>query len=202
MIMKKIIWLLCLCRILWIWSFVFAEQASFTSSNRTVTVDLDLFQKNRLAKVNGARASVKLPAYKANTGLDMSAQAWSNTSKAAGLITHQKYGSKLYYDYKLIQKYVESIGVKFSKKSGTKVVENIGRGYVKCPKENKSDCTSQIIAATEATWKLFIGEKKYNGSHYRSIVSKQYTDAWFGVSIDPKTGKYFLTAYYSVPTTN
>ncbi len=202
MIMKKIILFLCLGLILATTSLVYADQASFSSSNKTVTVDLNLFQKNRLDKVNTTRTALKLPTYDSNTGLNSSAQAWSNVSKWVGYIVHNKYWSKAYYDYKLIQKYAESLGVRFSKKSGTKVVENIWRWYVKCPKENNSDCTTQIIAAAESTWKFFIGEKKYNGAHYRSIVSKQYTDAGFGVSIDPKTGKYFLTAYYSVPTIN
>lgn len=73
--------MLCLCLMMGMSSLVFAEQASFSSSTKTVNVDLDLFQKNRLTKVNGARAAVKLPAYKANTGLDISAQDWSNVSK-------------------------------------------------------------------------------------------------------------------------
>ena len=29
---------------------------------------------------------------------------------------------------------------------------------MKCPKENNSDCTTQIIAAAESTWKFFIDE--------------------------------------------
>jgi hypothetical protein len=162
-------------------------------------IDLQRFNQTRLNKVNTMRSQAWISyGYELSSSLQHVAQSWSDYSKSIGSISHKKYGSKSYYDYKLIQKYVEHNGVIFGDKAWTKVVENIGWWVVKCKDD---DCTDEIIKATESTRKFFMSEKwKAYAPHYKSMVSAHYTDAWFGVSVDRKTGKYFFTAYYSVPT--
>ncbi|HMY80365.1 MAG TPA: CAP domain-containing protein [Candidatus Absconditabacterales bacterium] len=161
-------------------------------------IDLDVFQKHWIDQVNSLRGSSGLTGYTLDSGLSKAAQSWSEYSSSIGSISHSKFGSKLYYDYKLIQRYVEEQGVVFGSKPGTKVVENIGRGTVRCPKTG--DCTSNLINATNTTWKFFVNEKgKQYAPHYKSMMSAHYTHAGFGVTIDHSLGKYYFTAYYSIP---
>lgn len=162
-------------------------------------IDLQRFNEARLYKVNAMRKNEWINYdYQLNSWLKGVAQSWSDYSKSIGSISHKKYGSKSYYDYRLIQKYAEANGVVFSDKAGTKVVENIGRWVVRCKDD---DCTDEVIKATESTRKFFMSEKwRSYAPHYKSMVSTHYTDAGFGISVDRKSGKYFFTAYYSVPT--
>lgn len=187
--MKKIIMLLTSYLFLSIW-FAFSQE-----------FDLNRFNEVRLKKVNELRAKEWIwYGYNLNYWLSKAAKSWSDYSSSIGSMSHRKYASKAYYDYKLIQKYTEDQWVKFSPKAGTKVVENIGRWIVKCKED---DCTDEILKATESTWKFFLSEKwKVYAPHYKSMISSHYTDAWFWVSVNWKTWKYFFTAYYSVPTSN
>lgn len=187
--MKKIIVFLTCCLFLSVW---------FSAAKE---VDLSRFNQARLEKVNTLRSDQWVwYGYILNHSLSKAAKSWSDYSSSMGNISHKKYASKAYYDYKLIQKYTEEQWVEFADKAGTKVVENIGRWTVKCKEE---DCTDEILKATESTWRFFLNEKwKVYAPHYKSMISSHYTDAGFGVSVDRKTGKYYFTAYYSVPTLN
>lgn len=187
--MKKImLWLMC--------CVLRGVQCTFAGE-----IDLQYFNTIRLEKVNALRSDAWIDyQYKLNGDLMRTAQGRSDYSLSIGNISHKKYGSQSYYDYKLIQKYVESNGIQFADKAWTKVVENIGWWVVHC---KETDCTDEIIKATESTRKFFLSEKwKSYAPHYKSMISTHYTDAWFGVSVNWKTGKYFFTAYYSIPTLN
>lgn len=177
---------------LWLWFTLVCSQNWFAQS-----FDSDQFQKYWLAKVNNVRSDYDLLPYNLNNWLSLAANNWSDYSNSIWGMSHKKYWSKLYYDYKLIAKRVQEQWVIFGSKAGTKVVENIGWGYIKCTKE---DCTDAVIKATESTWKFFMSEKwKKYAPHFNSMISSQYTDAWFGISINWKLKKYYFTAYYSVP---
>lgn len=172
----------------------------FTRGVQAESIQLDKVQDHWLNKVNQLRSDYKLKEYSPNSQLDALAQRWSDYSNSIGSISHKKYWSKSYYDYKLIEKYATANDIEFLKKDGTKIVENIGWGYVRCKEE---DCTDEVILATEATRKFFMSEKgKAYAPHFKSMTSAHYTDAWFGVSVDWNTNRYFFTAYYSLPTDN
>lgn len=194
--------------VVFIWQMSFAKQLEFYSDNHTFVIDSNKFNDYRLDKVNSVRAELWVKSYKSNSSLADVAQMWSDYSSSIGEISHKKFGSKVYYDYKLIQKYVEVQWVQFVDMPWTKIVENIGWWYINCEKtkiqkdeENRIlDCTQEIIKATEQTRKFFMNEKgKRYAPHYNSIISKVYSEAGFGISIDPKTKKYYFTAYYSLP---
>lgn len=172
-------------------------------------VDNQIFNNYWLEKVNGVRNDLGMEPYNLHQWLVRAAQDRSDYSKSLWSISHKKYWSTSYYNRALIQQYVESKGVVFTDKPGTKVVENIGWWYVYCPfgspwdsdRNVDKNCTSQILEATESTRKFFMDEKwKRYAPHYKSMISSQYTEAWFGVAIDHVTHRYYFTAYYSVPT--
>ncbi|MFA7284235.1 MAG: CAP domain-containing protein [Candidatus Absconditabacterales bacterium] len=175
----------------------------FTGSQGSITVDTLLFQQQRLTRVNTVRSGLNIYSYILDNNLNGTAQAWSDYSKSRNGISHKRYNSKAYYDYNLIQKRFEEAGLMFSKKKGTKVVENIGRGYVRCGKLSHTrsvDCTKALIDATKTSWNFFMSEKgKSYAPHYKSIISEQYEWAGFGVSVDVDQKKYYITAHYSVP---
>lgn len=175
----------------------------FTGSQWSISVDAALFQQQRLSRVNGVRSELGIYPYALDTNLHATAQTWSDYSKSKNSISHKRYGSKTYYDYNLIHKRFWDAGLLFGNKKGTKVVENIGRWYVRCgtlSHEKTVDCTSALIDATKTTWNFFMSEKgKSYAPHYKSIVSKQYEWAWFGISVDVDKKKYYITAHYSVP---
>ncbi len=175
---------------------------SFTGSKGSISIDMAAFQKHWLDQVNTTRSALKIYPYEADKQLDFTAQYWSDYSKSIGSISHKRYNSKTYYDYNLIRKRFESLGIVFGPKNGTKVVENIGRWYVRCATKKfvKTDCTQTLINAAQSTRTFFMSEKgKAYAPHYKSIISRQYTHAWFGITIDVDKGKYYLTTHYSVP---
>ena len=74
--------------------------------------------------------------------------------------------------------------------------ESIGYGSYKC---SKSDCTQELITAIKKTWTwLIMKEKSSNGSHYRAVVMKHFTQMWVWIAIDKYHNRYYVVFHYWV----
>jgi hypothetical protein len=62
------------------------------------------------------------------------------------------------------------------------------------------DCTQTILNATKSTLQFYLNEKwKTFSPHYKSMIQKNFTQIWVGVSIDRAKGRYYLTIHYGTP---
>lgn len=151
--------------------------------------------KYRSSLHNEERAKKGLSLFVYNKNLERSAYTRSNSIVELGRTSnfHKRNKSDGYYSYDSIKSWFANLGIVFNGE-WTEFSENVWRGYYKC---KDTDCTEAIKKAISSTWKFFIKEASRNGPHYRAIMMPQYTKIWLGITLDPKTKKYFLVTHYS-----
>ena len=151
--------------------------------------------KYRSSLHNEERAKKGLSLFVYNKNLERSAYTRSNSIVELGRTSnfHKRNTSDWYYSYDSIKSWFANLGIVFNGE-WTEFSENVWRGYYKC---KDTDCTEAIKKAISSTWKFFIKEASRNGPHYRAIVMPQYTKMGLGITLDPKTKKYFLVTHYS-----
>ena len=157
-------------------------------------VDMAKVRSSWLSWNNDLRKQLGRNAYAYNPSLDMTALEWSVTSAKRGYIDHKKYGSKKYYDYKLLTKWFADRGVTFTNVNRVTNTENIGWGYYSC---NDSDCTDELIKSIRTTYMFFYNEKgkKYR-PHYESLIKKEFNYIGLGIALNPAQKRYYLTVHY------
>jgi len=158
-------------------------------------VDMAKVRATWIGWYNTARQSAKLYAFTYNAQLDKTALSWSETAKKRGYMNHKRDGQTSYYDYNLVKKWFIAQGVTFGKATGTLVTENIGWSPYSC---TKKDCTSEMIRAIRYTFDFYMAEKgkKYR-PHYNSVMSSDYKQIGFGISVDEAKKKLYLTVHYA-----
>lgn len=169
-----------------------AESLRF-SYETLANTNRDSIVQYRLDEHNAERAKKWLAPLTYDKDLEMSSYARSSTVRDLGKSTHKRTESDPYYSYDSIKDWFANLGIAFDD-SGTAFTESIGRWYYNC---KSNECTQAAIKAIGSTWNFFMSEKPRNWSHYKAIVSPLFTKIWLGVSIDPKTKKYYLVTHYS-----
>lgn len=173
-----------------------------STADRSMTnVDLARVEQAWLGWVNDLRASQGLAPYNINSKLGLTAQEWSEFSRDRGYITHGRpgdgcVGEKNYvcYNFKAIDQWFTNRGINPTIINRSKHTENLGLGAYRC---NSADCTDAAIKAIRKTFDFFYSEKSYNGVHYRTMISPNFTD--IGLGLTAKNGTYYLTIHYSTP---
>lgn len=150
---------------------------------------------------NEFRSKAGLPLYVMEPELSWSAQNWSDRAKRIGSITHKRDGQTAYYDYQKVVRWFKDLGLEFKTIGGVTMTENIGWGVYKCPADG-SDCTEAMTKAVKTTLDFFASEKKANGVHWRSMMNKSYKQIGFGLALDQKAHKYYLTIHYGTEITS
>jgi uncharacterized protein YkwD len=132
------------------------------------SVDIGRVRDAWFSWVNAARATEARSPYQSSRILDATAQAWSDYSVSVGTMSHSRPGQTEYYDYSLITKWFEDLGVTFKNVGGWTYSENIGRTYMNCSKE---DCTQELIDSTKLIFNAYMAEKGTgNTAHYDSVM--------------------------------
>lgn len=165
-----------------------------------VGVDLAKVRDSWLSWTNAARAQNGLSAYVYNPQLHRSANVWSQEAKARGNITHKRNSGDAYYDYNKVGDWFKNLGLTFKNVSGSTYTENIGWGPYSC---STGDCTEKLTNAVRSTFDFFMSEA---GSayrpHYNSIMNSEFTQIGFGVSVDTRAKRYYLTIHYGTEITS
>lgn len=178
------------------------KTTSETTTTRMVgNIDMNRVEAAWMGWVNEVREKEGLKPYKTNALLGKTAQEWSEFSRDRGYTTHGRpgdgcVGEKNYtcYNFQAIDKWFTDRGVNATIINRSKHTENVGYGSYRC---NAADCTDAAIKAIRKTFDYFYSEKSYNGSHYKSMVNKNFTDMGLGLAI--KNGTYYVTIHYTTP---
>lgn len=171
-------------------------QAIKPSTNQTYfslpNVDSERVRNAFLDWHNQERNSVWLPSYSYHSELERSAHIWSESlrDEARTVNTHTRAPDTAYYNVQSIKNWFAQHDVTFVNDVFS---ESVGRGYYKC---NKADCTDDLLKAMRGSWDFFMSEKEKGGSHYRAIVSKQFSQIWIGISIDTARKRYYFVIHY------
>ncbi len=170
----------------------------FTDEN-IPQVDLAEVRRVWLSWINDARADQELSAYQYESQLNRTATTWSREAKERGSITHKRPGQTAYYDYTLMAKWFENLGLEFKNVKGMTFTENIGWGYYKCG--GADDCTQALIDGVRSTFDMYMAEKpKSYRPHYNSIMNPEFKLIGMGVAVD--NGKYYVTTHYGTEITS
>ena len=151
-----------------------ASNAALTCADQDApsNVDIDTVRATWFSWVNQARNAAGLSSYSSSQVLDATAQAWSDYSASIGVMSHSRPGQTAYYDYSLITKWFEDLGVTFKNAGGWTYSENIGRTYMNC---HDSDCTQSLIDGTKLIFDAYMAEKgTSNTAHYDSVMSPAF----------------------------
>lgn len=180
----------------------FSVQELSNSSGKVLTcadtnvpegIDIDQARAAWFAWVNGARNEAGKASYSASPILDATAQAWSDYSANLGVMNHNRPGQTQYYDYALITKWFEDLGVTFKNVGGWTYSENIGRTWYNC---DKSDCTQELIDGTKLIFDAYMAEKGTSyTAHYDSVMGKFNA---MGVAWTFKGKDVYVTIHYAV----
>lgn len=199
---------------LWLW-IVFAQEAEsgvevwsaneitptwdFMSVGKS-TVDMNRFRQEWGKWTNDLRSEYGRSLYELDDNLNRSSQARSDyhADNRIKWMSHRRYGSSAYYSYPLVMKWFGDQWVDFVNVWWTKATECIWRWYVSC---RGTDCTDEMIKASRSTWNFFMSErgKKY-APHFNALISKQFSQMWVGIAVDPVSKRYYFTAHFSVET--
>lgn len=199
---------------LWLW-IVFAQESEsnidvwpdnepaptsdFMSVGKS-TVDMNRFRQEREKRTNNLREEYGREAYILSDDLNQTSQTWSehHADNRIKWMSHRRYGSSAYYSYPLVIKWFGDQWVDFANVGWTKATECIWWWYVSC---RESDCTDEMIKASRSTWNFFMSERgrKY-APHFNALISKQFSQMWVGIAVDPVSKRYYFTAHFSVET--
>lgn len=164
------------------------------------TVDMNRFRQEREKRTNDLRAEYWRDEYNLSDDLNQTSQTWSDyhADNRIKWMSHRRYGSSAYYSYPLVMKWFGDQWVDFVKVWWTKATECIWWWYVSC---RGTDCTDEMIKASRSTWNFFMSErgKKY-APHFNALISKQFSQMWVGIAVDPVSKRYYFTAHFSVET--
>ena len=149
---------------------------------------------------NDERNSVWVDSYVYNLDLEWSATIWANKLANSGKTSnlHLRNPWDGYYNYNSMLSWFSGIWIKFPAgiKWAASFSESIGYGTYKC---SKKDCTTDLINAIKKTWIwLIMKEKAWNGSHYRAVVMKHFTQMWAWIAIDKSHNRYYVVFHYWV----
>jgi len=150
--------------------------------------------------INEERERQDLVPYTYDKQLSHTAYLWSERAAANGAITHKRDGQAAYYDYKMITKWFDDLGLAFKNNSGITFTENIGWGVYRC---SATDCTAKLTDAIRTTFDMYMKEKtQQSRPHYNSMVNDEFTRMGLGLYVDSSSGKYYLTAHYATEITS
>lgn len=162
-------------------------------------IDLIRVEKEWLSWVNNLRSQSGLHPYTQDSRLSDTAQEWSEFSKNRGYIIHGRPGDGCVgetnyhcYNFPAIDQWFKERWINPQIIGRSKHTENLWIGSYRC---NSGDCTQSAINAIKKTYNFFLSEKSYNGVHYRTMISPNFTKMWLGLSI--KNGTYYLTIHYT-----
>lgn len=107
-------------------------------------------------------------------------------------MTHSRDGSQSYYDYNVMKKWFQDLGLSFTNTASQTFTENIGMGPYRC---SGGDCTDDLIVAIRQTFDFYLSEeKKEYRPHFNAIVNPSFTMLGLGVSV--KGDRYYLTTHF------
>lgn len=155
-------------------TFVFDNHSGLSCADQEApsNVDMGKVRTAWFSWVNQARSTAGLAGYNVSHVLDATAQVWSDYSVKVGVMSHTRPGQTAYYDYSLITKWFEDLGVTFKNVGGWTYSENIGRTYLNC---DQSDCTQELINGTKLIFDAYMAEKgTANTAHYDSVMSSAF----------------------------
>lgn len=156
------------------------------------SIDMRKVRQTWLSWYNTSREAAGLHHYKYNNALNRTAYIWSDFSRQRGFMDHKRVGQTTYYDYNLILKWFQNLGLDFVNVYRVTFTENIGWGVYNC---STDDCTQKLTEAIRSTFDFYMSEKdKEYKPHYNSIMNKYFNEVGLGIAID--NGKYFLTVHY------
>lgn len=166
-------------------------------------IDMNRVEAAWLEWVNSVRAEQGLAPYTSHPLLSKTAQEWSDFSRDRGYTTHARPGdgctgktNYTCYNFKAIDEWFMNRGVNATVINRSKHTENVGFGRFSCS-ASASDCTDAAIRSIRKTFDFFYSEKKYNGSHYRSMVNPNFVNMGLGLAV--KNGTYYVTIHYATP---
>ncbi len=139
-----------------------------------------------------------LKKYKYSEKLEKTAFLWSEAQKMKKSSDHKRNIWDPYYSHNKITTWFKNRGVVCKNINRTTNTENIWWWNIYC--EN-GDCSKEI---KESIWKVFEfymdEEWKAYDPHFRSVVSKELSYIWFGLSIEEikknHIYKYYLTIHF------
>lgn len=156
-------------------------------------VDMQKVRVAWLAWNNAERQKLGLHDYTYNNALHRTAYLWSKYSQDKGEMSHKREGQTEYYDYDLILKWFQNLGVDFVNVNRVTFSENIGWGPYSC---SEADCTQKLIDNIRSTFDFYMAEKNQEyRPHYNSLMNKYFNEIGLGISVG--NGKYYLTIHYA-----
>ncbi len=169
--------------------------SSCSDANLPSSIDMSEVREEWLAWYNTARDQEGLHAYSYNDSLNYSSTVWSEYSRDAGVMSHNRPGQTDYYDYSIITQWFADLGITFENHSGVTYSENIGYGTYRC---SDSDCTQELIDSSKFIFDAYMEEKgtPYTG-HYDSVMNKYFNEIGLGYAIDTEKEVMYLTVHYA-----
>ncbi len=157
-------------------------------------VDMEKVRAAWLGWINGSRTAAGLTPYVYNDQLIRTAFTWSETMAERDAASHQRPGQTAYYDYNLIMKWFQNLGMTFTNVHGYTYTENIGWWPYRC---SADDCTDEMIATLRHTFDMFMAEKnKAYRAHYDSVMNAQFREVGMSIVVSA-SGKAYNTTHYA-----
>jgi hypothetical protein len=187
-------------------SFAFAKAAPAiircvpTQDEVIAGVDLKEVRRVWLSWTNAERTIGGLKPFTANPQLDRSAVTWSRFSRDRGEMSHKRDGQTAYYDYAIITKWFQNLGLTFRNTNRMTYSESIGYGPYNCSQEV---CTQKLISSLRSTFDFYLKEKnRKSRPHYGAIVNTEFKIQGMGIAIDPDAKRYYVTIHYATAITS
>ena len=168
------------------------EEEIVTQDELITNVDRDKVQETWLEWHNAERDKLWLGKYKINESLNFSALTWAQKLAKQNYSTHKRLSTDWYYNYTSILNRFGDLWISFDY-TKTAFTENIAYQYYSC---NKSDCTQEMINALKKWYNFFLGEKSWNGAHYKAIAHPYFDEIWVGVALVGK--RYWVVSHYGI----
>ncbi len=166
-----------------------------TYESNITNIDKTLIEKTWLERHNTERTSEGLDAYTISPELNNTAQNRANYLAKLNYSTHKRLSTDGYYNYESIKSRFTDLWITFPKEQNgiANFSENIAYQYLSC---NKSDCSTEVIAALKKCFAFFMSEKTKKGPHYKAVASPYFSKIGYGIA---KVGtKIFVVTHYSV----
>ncbi len=163
---------------------------TLANTNRDNIVDY------RLDLHNQVRASKNLAPLTYSKNLEMSAYSRANTIKDEKRTINfhkREEADNNYSNYTSMKEWFANLGIVFNGE-WTEFSENVWRGLYNYKTNNLTD---EIKKDIQKTFWRFMDEEKSNWAHYRAITSKVFTKIGIGITLDPKTKKYYIVTHFS-----
>ena len=170
-------------------------QEEIVTQNELISnVDWNKVQDAWVSWHNEERASLWLDPYKINESLNFSSLVWAQNLAELNYSTHARQSSDNWeYNYYSMLDRFNWLWIDFNYKL-TAFSENIAYQYYSC---NKSDCTSEMIAALKKWYNFFLNEKyKTYKLHYNAIIHPVFDEIGVWVALVGK--RYWVVSHYGV----